>query len=200
MRQASRRIPCGRKKVINVVDVLPHKEPGGSVMHQGKVLQESKPQFTGSRARCANRCLAAIARAPRSALSGGDLSNVLFSSVTSEERVPTIHTGWDKQLFWSGRWQNIPDFTESWTPDIHVTATTLLTELYWNCSDVHEKLSRTSERRGQQETKVLGLWQLHVEACSFVSDNNTVLWRVVLLTFRAKGPALILCTVMTSVG
>jgi hypothetical protein len=57
MRQASGRIPCGRKGMIYVVDVLPHKEPGGSVMHQGKVLQESKPQFTGSRAHRANRCL-----------------------------------------------------------------------------------------------------------------------------------------------
>lgn len=158
-------------------------------MHQGKVLQESKPQFTRSRARGANRCLAAVARAPRSALSGGALSIVLFSSVTSEERIPTILTGWDKLLFWSGRWQNVPDFTESWTPDIHVAAATLLTELYCNCSGVHDKLSPTSERRSQQETNVLV--QLHVEACSFVSDNNTVLWRVVLLTFRVKGHHLV---------
>lgn len=47
MRQASRRIPCGRKGVIYVVDVLPHKEPAGSVMHQGKALQESKPGSQG---------------------------------------------------------------------------------------------------------------------------------------------------------
>lgn len=66
MRQASRRIPSGRKGVIYVVDVLPHKEPGGSAMHQGKVLQESKPQFTGNRARRrANRCLTAVTRALR---------------------------------------------------------------------------------------------------------------------------------------
>jgi hypothetical protein len=65
MRQASRRILCGRKGVIYVVDVLPHKEHGGSVMHQGKVLRESKPQFTGNRAHRANRCLPVVAKAPR---------------------------------------------------------------------------------------------------------------------------------------
>jgi hypothetical protein len=52
MRQASRRVRCGRKGVIYVADVLPHKEPSGSVMHQGKVLQEAEPQFTEGRTEC----------------------------------------------------------------------------------------------------------------------------------------------------
>lgn len=46
MRQASRRVQCGGKGVMYVADVLPHKEPSGSVMHQGKELQELEPEFT----------------------------------------------------------------------------------------------------------------------------------------------------------